>query len=224
MCYGVVRCRTVTASNDDRPHVKPDDPLALIGEIERLREELARSEARLAELDRLAHRDQLVELPNRRSFISSLGHILPQVQRYGAKAAVLFADVDGLKLINDKFGHRAGDRALVKVAHVLVESVRKDDIVGRLGGDEFAVLLKDADELSAWRMALRVAEAVGESSLQLGDRALPLSVAVGAAIIEKGDTPEGVLSRADQVMYRFKAIGGSSLAGLITSVGRKSFQ
>ena len=207
----------MTASNDNR-QAKPDDTLELLGEIERLRGELARSEARLADLDRLAHRDPLVDLPNRRSFINALQRVLPQVQSDGAQAAVLFADVDGLKQINDKFGHRAGDRALVKVAHVLVESVRKGDIVGRLGGDEFAVLLEDADELSAWRMALRIAEAVGESSLQLGDRALPLSVAVGAALVEKGDTPDSVLSRADQVMYRFKAIGGSSLAGLITSV------
>lgn len=211
-------------SNDNRGHRKPDDPLALIGQIERLRGELAISEARLAEVDRLAHRDQLVDLPNRRSFIGALQHVLPQVQRYGTQAAVLFADVDGLKLINDNFGHRAGDQALVKVAHVLAESVRKEDIVGRLGGDEFAVLLKDADELSAWRMALRVAEAVGESSLQFGDRRLALSIAVGAAVIEKSDTPETVLSRADQVMYRFKAIGGSKMAGLLTSVDRPSSQ
>jgi diguanylate cyclase (GGDEF)-like protein len=207
----------MTSSKDSQGPPKPDEPFTLLAEIERLRGELARAEARLAEVDRLAHLDELVELPNRRSFINSLQRILLQVQDHGAQAAVLFADVDGLKLINDKFGHRAGDRALIKVAHVLVESVRRDDIVGRLGGDEFAVLLKDADELSAWRMALRVAEAVGESSLQLGERALPLSVAVGAAMIEKGDTPEGVLSRADQVMYRFKAIGGSGLAELITN-------
>jgi diguanylate cyclase (GGDEF)-like protein len=166
----------------------------------------------------LANCDPLVELPNRRSFITALEHVIPQVHRHEAQAAVLFADVDGLKLINDKYGHRAGDRALVKVARVLVASVRKNDFVGRLGGDEFAVLLKHADELSAWRMALRVAEAVGESTLQLGDQALPLSVAVGAAIIEEGDSPEAVLARADQVMYRFKAIGGSRLAGFITSV------
>ena len=208
----------MTISNDNKGHPKPDDPLVLLGEIDRLRGELARTEARLAELDRLAHCDHLVDLPNRRSFISALEHILPQVQRDAVKAAVLFADVDGLKLINDKFGHGAGDRALVKVAGILVENVRKDDIAGRLGGDEFAVLLKNADELSAWRMALRVAEAVGESSLQLGGRAVRLSVAVGAAVIEKDDTPESVLSRADHVMYRFKAIGGSPLAGLITSV------
>ena len=212
----------MTPSNDNRGQPTTDDPLALIREIEHLRQELAESEARLAKLDRLAHRDQLVDLPNRRSFISALQDILPRVQSDAAQAAVLFADVDGLKLINDKFGHRAGDRALVKVAHVLVESVRKDDIVGRLGGDEFAVLLTNTDELSAWRRALRVAEAVGESTLQLGDRALPLSVAVGVAMVEEGDTPASVLSRADQVMYRFKAIGGSRLAGLITSIDRPS--
>jgi diguanylate cyclase (GGDEF)-like protein len=207
----------MTSSKDTKGPITPDEPFTLLAEVERLRGELVRAEARLAEVDRLAHLDELVELPNRRSFINSLQRILPQVEDHGAQAAVLFADVDGLKLINDKFGHRAGDRALIKVAHVLVESVRRDDIVGRLGGDEFAVLLKDADELSAWRMALRVAEAVGESSLQLGERALPLSVAVGAAMIEKGDTAEDVLSRADQVMYRFKAIGGSGLAELITN-------
>ena len=208
----------MTSHKDNRGQPERDGPLALLGEIDRLRTELARTEARLAEVDRLAHRDQLVDLPNRRSFMNALQHILPHVQADSAQAAVLFADVDGLKLINDQFGHRAGDRALVKVAHVVVQSVRKDDIVARLGGDEFAVLLKSTDELSAWRMALRVAEAVGESSLQLGDRALPLSVAVGVAMIEKGDTSDTVLSRADQVMYRFKAIGGSKLAGLITSV------
>ena len=207
----------MTARNDNEGQAETDDPLALLGEIDRLRTELFRTEARLAEVDRLAHRDELVDLPNRRSFISALQHLLRHVQADGARAAVLFADVDGLKLINDQFGHGAGDRALVKVANVVVESVRKDDIVARLGGDEFAVLLKHTDELGAWRMTLRVAEAVGGSSLQLGDRALPLSVAVGVAMIEKGDTPESVLSRADQEMYRFKAIGGSKLAGLITS-------
>ena len=209
----------MTVSDGNSPQALSEDPQILMAEIESLRSELARIGARLAEANRLAHQDQLVDLPNRRSFISALEHILWQVEHYDAQAAVLFADVDGLKLINDKFGHRAGDRALVKVARVLGDNVRKGDMVARLGGDEYAVLLRDSDELAAWRMALRLAEAVGESSLQLGDRSLPLSVAVGAAVIGKGDTPEGVLSRADQVMYHFKAIGGSRMAGVITSVG-----
>jgi diguanylate cyclase (GGDEF)-like protein len=208
----------MTTSDVNKQMLLADDPLMLRQEIERLRQELARSEAKLAELERLAHCDPLVSLPNRRGLIKALEQVLLQVHNQGTEAAVLFADVDGLKLINDKFGHRAGDRALLKIASVLVSSVRKVDVAARLGGDEFAVLLVDTDELSAWRMALRVAEAVGESTLHLGDHVLPLSIAVGVAAIEQGDTPEAVLSRADHVMYRFKALGGSRLAGLITSV------
>jgi diguanylate cyclase (GGDEF)-like protein len=212
----------MTSSNDKRRQPGPADLAALVLEIERLRAELARSEAQLAAAERLAHFDSLVDLPNRRSFIAALQDVFPQVEKHGVEASVLFADIDGLKLINDKFGHRAGDRALVKVAKVIAASVRKHDLVARLGGDEFAVLLRETDELSAWRMALRVAEAVDGSTLSLGDRVLPLSVAVGAATIDKGDTPEAVLSRADRVMYRFKAMGGSRLAGLITSVDGRS--
>jgi diguanylate cyclase (GGDEF)-like protein len=198
----------MTTSDVNRRLLLADDPLMLLREIDRLRQELARSEAKLAELERLAHCDPLVSLLNRRGLTKALEQVLLQVQNQGAQAAVLFADVDGLKLINDKFGHRAGDRALLKIASVLLGSVRKVDVAARLGGDEFAVLLMDTDELSAWRMALRVAEAVGESTLHLGDRVLPLSIAVGVAAIEEGDTSEAVLSRADHVMYRFKAMGG----------------
>jgi diguanylate cyclase (GGDEF)-like protein len=198
----------MTTSDVNRRLLVADDPLMLRQEIDGLRQELARSEAKLAEVERLAHCDPLLGLPNRRGLIKALEQVLLEVQNQGAQAAVLFADVDGLKLINDKFGHRAGDRALLKIASVLLRSVRKVDVAARLGGDEFAVLLMDTDELSAWRMALRVAEAVGESTLHLGDRVLPLSIAVGIAAIEKGDTPEAVLSRADHVMYRFKAMGG----------------
>src|SRR5687767_6272621 len=128
----------MTSSNDNQQS-RFDDPVTLRREIERLRGELTRSELRFKEMSRLANRDELVGLPNRRSFLLSLQHTLLQVQGHGFKAAVLFADMDGLKLINDKYGHPAGDRALIKVAHVLIESVRKEDIAARLGGDEFAV-------------------------------------------------------------------------------------
>jgi diguanylate cyclase (GGDEF)-like protein len=189
----------MTASNEDRRHDLSDDPVILRREIDRLNEELAKSANQLAEMNRLAHKDPLVELPNRRSFLSSVQTALSEVRDHGAQAAVLFADMDGLKLINDQFGHRAGDQALMRVARVLVKSIRRNDIAARLGGDEFAILLCHTDELSAWRMALRVAEAVGESSVQVGRRVLPLSVAVGVAMIESGDTPHCVLSRAGDV-------------------------
>lgn len=205
----------MAAFNDNDRGPQPDR-IELLQEIDRLRVELATSRRRFAEVHRLAHRDPLLDLPNRRSFMSAVEQVLARVHNSDHQAAVLFADMDGLKLINDRFGHRAGDRALRRITQVLVNSVRKDDLVGRLGGDEFGILLSEADELNAWRMALRIAEAVGQNPLQTGSSLVPLSVAVGVSMMAKGDSAEGVLARADQVMYRFKSMGGSPLAGLIT--------
>jgi diguanylate cyclase (GGDEF)-like protein len=199
----------LTAANDDGV-VSLDEAIVLLEEIARLRRELATCEAQLLELDRLAHRDQLVDLPNRRSFLESLERLIARVERYGGDAAMLFVDVDGLKAINDKFGHNAGDRALAEVAQLLVASVRKADLVARLAGDEFGILLEQADELSAWQMALRVVETVDESRFCINGTSLPLSVAVGVGMILRGDTPEAVFARADKEMYRIKAVASSA--------------
>ena len=83
------------AANDDGS-ISLDDAIALLDEIERLHTQLAAAEARLSELDRLAHRDALVDLPNRRSFFTSLEQQIARVERYGVQAALLFVDVDGL--------------------------------------------------------------------------------------------------------------------------------
>ena len=192
--------------------VSLDDAMMLLDEIERLRSQLTSYESRLAELDRLAHRDTLVDLPNRRSFLLSLEQLIARVDRYGGPAAMLFVDVDGLKAINDEFGHVAGDKALVEVARLLVASVRKADFVGRLAGDEFGILLEHADELSAWQMALRVVETVDECQFCIQDVCLPLSVAIGVGMIQPGDTPEAVFARADKEMYRIKAVGPATAA------------
>jgi diguanylate cyclase (GGDEF)-like protein len=199
------------AANDDRG-ISLDDAIALLDEIERLRDQLAKGEVRLSELDRLAHRDPLVDLPNRRSFLTSLEQLIAKVERYGVDAAMLFVDVDGLKAVNDRLGHNAGDKALVKIARLLVASVRKADFVARLAGDEFGILLEHADELSAWTMALRVVETIDECEFCVNDVCLPLSVAIGVGVIEPGDTPETVLARADSEMYRIKAISASPVS------------
>lgn len=190
---------------DGEEAVSLDDAVILVEEIQRLRSELEKSRAQAAELDRLAHQDALVDLANRRSFLARLRELIARVERYGGPAAMLFVDVDGLKSINDGFGHVAGDSALVEVARLLVASVRKVDFVARLSGDEFGVLLEHADELSAWEIALRIVQTVDESQFEVNGTSLPLSVAVGVGVIQATDTPEAVLARADQSMYRIKS-------------------
>lgn len=181
------------------------DAEALVCEIERLRGEVAKLERRLGELNQLAYRDVLVGLPNRRSFLSGLERLISRVERYGDSAAMLFVDVDGLKAINDHFGHKAGDEALVEVAQKIVSCVRKADSVARIGGDEFGVLLEDADELGAWQMGLRIVETVMGSQFCVNGTCLPLSVAVGVGVIKAGDDPQSIMDRADKEMYRVKA-------------------
>ena len=178
---------------------------ALASEIERLHAENARLRKQVSELDELAHHDPLVGLPNRRSFNERLDQLIARVERYGDKAAMLFIDVDGLKRINDCFGHTAGDEALVAIARILVESVRRSDSVARIGGDEFAILMERADEQRAWDMALRIVETVTKAEFHVAAGTLPLSVAVGVGVIQPGDDPHEVLQRADKSMYRVKA-------------------
>ena len=186
--------------------VSLDDAAVLIDEIRRLQVKLATYERRLEELSQLAHRDSLVDVPNRRAFIASLERLIGRVNRYGGSAAMLFVDVDGLKAINDSFGHPAGDKALLEVGALLVATVRNSDVVGRLSGDEFGILLEHADELSAWQTALRIDEEVAGAQIAVDGTSIPLSVAVGATTVYPTDTPNDVISRADRAMYRFKNV------------------
>lgn len=176
-------------------------------EIALLRAALCTCASRISELEKLAYVDPLVSLPNRRHFMSKLEAAISRVGRSGTDAAVLFLDLDGLKEINDKLGHEAGDQALVEFGRLLASSVRTSDMIARLSGDEFVVLLEETDEISTCRMAERVVETVDHFRFCVGNACLELSVAIGVAMIKAGDTPQAVLARADREMYRIKAIG-----------------
>ena len=114
--------------------VDVEDRQRLIEEISLLRGKVARLQERVEQLDQLAHQDSLINLPNRRGFMRELERLIGRVDRYGINAAMLFVDLDGLKMINDTFGHRAGDEALIQVAALLATGVRHGDIVARIGG------------------------------------------------------------------------------------------
>ena len=181
------------------------DAQQLVEEIARLRSQVAQLQQRVEQLDHLAHQDSLIDLPNRRGFLRELERLIARVSRYDAKGAMLYVDVDGLKAINDSFGHRAGDEALIQVAGLLASGVRKSDVCARIGGDEFAILLENADEASAHETAARLIDQIAGCELMHDGNELPLSVAIGVALIESSDTAESVMARADEEMYRRKA-------------------
>jgi diguanylate cyclase (GGDEF)-like protein len=177
------------------------DPEGMIAEISRLRAEVARLESRDEELDRLANMDALVPVANRRGLITTLDRFIARHERHGTPAALLFVDVDGLKALNDAFGHAAGDAALIHLTEMMVSSVRQTDMVARIGGDEFAILLDHADEQSARETTARLADKVAGCEFCFEGKCLPLSIAIGFTVVEDGDSPEAVLDRADEAMY-----------------------
>jgi diguanylate cyclase (GGDEF)-like protein len=181
------------------------DVQRLVEEIGRLRGQVTQLQERVEQLDLLAHQDSLIDLPNRRGFLRVLERLIARVSRYGANAAMLFVDVDGLKSINDTFGHCTGDQALIKVATLLSSGVRKSDVVARIGGDEFGVLLENADEARARETAARLIDLIAGCEIVHEGLSLAMSVAIGVGMIAPTDTAEAVMARADEEMYRRKA-------------------
>jgi diguanylate cyclase (GGDEF)-like protein len=176
----------------------------LIEEIGRLRAQVAQLQARVEQLDELAHQDSLISLPNRRGFMRALERFIDRAKRYDEPSAMLFVDLDGLKMINDTFGHRAGDEALIQVAELLVGGVRRSDVVARIGGDEFGILLAHADEVSAHETAGRLVEQIADCDFMHDGDPLPLSVAIGVGLIHPDDSAQAIMARADEEMYRRK--------------------
>lgn len=182
-----------------------DAIFTLMRELETLRRDLARSNARLTELEQLADKDALVPMYNRRAFVREMNRMMSMTNRHGTPVSLLFFDVNGLKAINDTYGHLAGDRALMHVATTLVESVRSSDVVGRLGGDEFGVLLSHASEEQAHVKAEQLAGAISSKQIEWEGKAIPVMVAYGVYSFRAGEDPVMALANADQAMYTHKA-------------------
>ncbi len=181
------------------------DSAVLLEEIVRLRSDIQILSDKVLELEALAYRDALVPLANRRGMMRDLEAMIARHNRHQIPSAMLFVDLDDLKILNDSFGHGGGDVALIHVAEKLLMGTRSNDTVARLGGDEFCVLLDHADEKLALAIAERLVDSIaGEDCLYQG-QPMPLSVAIGVTLIETGDSPATVLARADKAMYRVKA-------------------
>ncbi len=153
----------------------------------------------------LALRDELTGLYNRRGFVTLAEQHLKLARRTGRGAMLVFADVDGFKQVNDRFGHPEGDRALVAVAETLRATFRESDIVARVGGDEFAVLAIEASGASADRIRSRLASTLEDRNRKAA-RPYALSVTAGIAVFapERTSGVEDLIAEADRALYALK--------------------
>ncbi len=187
--------------------------MRLMEEVESLRQEIEQSRQRIAYLEQLADQDTLAPIANRRAFVRELSRIMAFAERYGTASSLIYFDVNGLKPINDTYGHAAGDAALMQVADVLVENVRESDVVGRLGGDEFAVILSQADEDQAVEKANDLVRKIEERTLDWNGIDIAIHVAHGTYTFRGGDSAHDAIAAADRAMYERKMAGRRQKTG-----------
>lgn len=177
---------------------------ALSDKLKTSRAELRAAKAYIAELERRADTDFLADVLNRRGFERELRRAMAYAKRYGANAALVYVDVNGLKPVNDRYGHAAGDAVLKAVARVLVDNVRMSDIVARLGGDEFGVLLWNLSERDAALKTAAIEQAVANERVVIAEENVAVTAAAGFTMLWPADDPQQIVDRADQAMYARK--------------------
>jgi diguanylate cyclase (GGDEF)-like protein len=152
--------------------------------------------------------DPLTELANRRRFMAALGTELQRAERFGESVALVLADLDNFKSVNDTFGHQTGDRVLASFADVLRERVRDIDLAARLGGEEFAILLPETDMSGGERLAERLRDAVERLRLPEAEEArIAVTASFGVAAYPDSANAADLLAAADAALYAAKLRG-----------------
>ncbi len=182
-----------------------------IVEMSRRLRELEQESEDLRQRLRLAHqqalRDPLTGLPNRQAVDERVVQEFARWRRFGEPFTMLLWDIDHFKQINDRFGHRAGDKALRIVARILREGIREVDFVGRYGGEEFLMLLPETDGDGAFKLAEKLRRAVENCGFNSRGKPVPITISCGLSCVREGDTPKSLFERVDQALYRAKAQG-----------------
>jgi len=166
-------------------------------------------EDQVEQLSQLAFLDALTQLPNRRFVEVRLESACNELNRYGWTFGLLFVDVDHFKLINDVYGHEAGDDMLCMVARTLSAGLRPSDVLARWGGEEFLAVIRNAEGGALEACAERCRSLVEHSGLRRGPGVPPVvvTVSVGGTVARPGELPADMVSRADAAMYRSKNEG-----------------
>jgi diguanylate cyclase (GGDEF)-like protein len=206
----ISECMGLMADHQHR-HLPVVEDARVIGVVsigDLVKEMMAEQERTIQRLATVASHDALTGLFNRPMFIHRLNQGLAQAERHDRKLAVLFVDLDGFKLINDTYGHDAGDAVLSDLARRLHRNMREGDTLGRLGGDEFVLIIESyEDENQLIEVARKIVETVAQPFL-IGNARHRVTASVGiSAFPGDGRSAQELINCADRAMYHAKEGG-----------------
>ncbi len=162
---------------------------------------------RMEAMERAAHLDSLLRIPNRGFLEQQITIQFDELRRFGTGFGVIFIDIDRFKQINDTYGHMHGDAALRMVAGTLVSNLRPLDVVGRWGGEEFLIVTLHPTIATITATAERFAMLIRNSRVPIDGEDVRLTVTIGATVTRIDDTAESLVGRADALMYSGKRSG-----------------
>lgn len=165
-------------------------------------------------IEKMATTDHLTGLSNRQGLALLFDHTMKQVARYGEAMSVVLFDLDHFKAVNDTHGHLAGDRVIAWVAQTVKQTLRESDVLARWGGEEFLIVMMPCDLAQALQVGEKIRAAVQASPYRDNDLCLPLSVSVGVAQYQPGESVDALLARADRALYRAKQLGRNRVESL----------
>ena len=178
----------------------------MVKEVERANAQIHQLKEKVKLLEEKSNLDALTKAFNRRA----LENYLEKLTKKGSlkrELHLLMIDIDNFKQINDKYGHVAGDKILVFIAHTLKKTLRDGDKVFRYGGEEFVVILNRIDTQNCIKIANRILQLISTNKLVYKNDTIQVTVSAGGTKFIPGDTPESILERADKALYEAKKAG-----------------
>jgi len=157
--------------------------------------------------------DPLTRVYNRRAYDEKIKHEIMSFRRYARPTALVIADIDHFKRINDTYGHHAGDMVLKNLSKLMKKEIREIDVLARYGGDEFALILPHTSYRQAYDVAERIRQKIADKPMQYKDKSFSVTVSFGVGSLKDDDTGESYVERVDRALYRAKEQGCNRVVG-----------
>jgi len=178
----------------------------MMSEVQKANNTITQLSTQVKTLEKDTNLDPLTKIFNRRALTSYLNKIC-QNKKNNYESHLLILDVDDFKIINDKYGHIAGDKILIFIANILKKTIRDGDNVFRYGGEEFIVILNRLNKDQCKVITLRILEFIRKSKLIYKGESINVTMSIGSTMLSENDTPDTMIARADKALYRAKGKG-----------------